>query len=98
MSNARQTFFGRKMHSPRQNECPYADTGIIGMGLAYFASKTLYFRDGKFMNEFLLLTLIIVYVVISYVPISDAHKGNWQSHRNQQSSSGDAEKDASTRS
>lgn len=73
-------------------------TGIVGMGVAYFASKRLYFLDGNTMNEFLLLTLIIVYVVISYVPISDAHKGNWQSHRNQQSSSGDTEKDASTRS
>ena len=50
------------------------------------------------MYEFLLLTLVIVYVVISYVPISDATKGNWQKHRNQQSSPGNTENDPGTRS
>jgi hypothetical protein len=49
------------------------------------------------MNEFLLLTLVIVYVVISYVPISDDHKSNWQKHRNRQSSPGNTENDPGTR-
>jgi hypothetical protein len=54
-------------------------------------------KTGIFMNEFLLLTLVIVYVVISYVPISDDHNSNWQKHRNQQSSPGNTENDPGTR-
>jgi hypothetical protein len=38
------------------------------------------------MNEFLLLALVIVYMVISYVPISDAHKGHAENRRSRQSS------------
>ena len=34
------------------------------------------------MNEFLLLVLIIIYVVISYVPISGAPKPTWQTQSN----------------
>jgi hypothetical protein len=46
------------------------------------------------MNEFLLLALVIVYLVISYVPISGAPTPTWQSQRNEQSSDGNAEPDA----
>jgi hypothetical protein len=38
------------------------------------------------MNEFLLLALIIAYLVITYVPISEAPKGNRQSRRKDPSS------------
>jgi hypothetical protein len=50
--------------------------------------------DRIFMNEFLLLALVIVYLVISYVPISGAPTPTWQSQRNEQSSDGNAEPDA----
>ena len=30
------------------------------------------------MNEFLLVALVIIYLVITYVPISEAPKGAWQ--------------------
>jgi hypothetical protein len=46
------------------------------------------------MNEFLLLALVIIYLVISYVPISGAPKATWQSHRNERSSQGNPEIDA----
>jgi hypothetical protein len=38
------------------------------------------------MNEFLLLALVIAYLVITYVPISEAPKGNRQGHRKDRSS------------
>ena len=47
------------------------------------------------MNEFLLLVLIVIYLVISYVPISGAPKPNWQIQPNDQSSGGEAETDPS---
>jgi len=50
------------------------------------------------MNEFLLLALIIIYLVISYVPISGAPKATWQSHRHDRSSHGNAKTNAGTRS
>jgi hypothetical protein len=46
------------------------------------------------MNEFLLLALVIVYLVISYVPISGAPTPTWQSQPNEQSSDRAAETDA----
>jgi hypothetical protein len=46
------------------------------------------------MNEFLLLALVIVYLVISYVPISEVSKNTWQSQRNERSSQGNPETDA----
>jgi hypothetical protein len=45
------------------------------------------------MNEFLFLALVIIYLVISYLPISGASKPTWQSHRNDHSSHGNAETD-----
>jgi hypothetical protein len=45
------------------------------------------------MNEFLLLALVIIYLVISYVPISSAPKPTWQIQRNERSSDGNAETD-----
>jgi hypothetical protein len=49
------------------------------------------------MNEFLLLALIIIYLAISYVPISGAPKPTWQGQRNEQSLPGNAETDAGRR-
>jgi hypothetical protein len=46
------------------------------------------------MNEFLLLALVIIYLVISYVPISGAPTATWQSQRNEKSSDGNVETDA----
>jgi hypothetical protein len=46
------------------------------------------------MNEFLFLALVIIYLVIAYLPISGASKPTWQSHRNDRSSHGNAETDA----
>jgi hypothetical protein len=46
-----------------------------------------------FMNEFLLLALVIIYLVISYVPISGAPPPTWQSQPNERSSDGAAETD-----
>jgi hypothetical protein len=37
------------------------------------------------MNEFLLVALVVIYLVITYVPISDAPKGAWQSRLNDHS-------------
>ena len=45
------------------------------------------------MNEFLLLALVVIYLVISYAPISDASKGTWQSQRNERTSQGNPETD-----
>jgi hypothetical protein len=52
---------------------------------------------GIFMNEFLLVALVIVYMLITYVPISEAPKGDWQSRRDDRFSHGNAETDAGTR-
>jgi hypothetical protein len=49
------------------------------------------------MNEFLLLALIIIYLAISYVPISGAPKDTWQNQSKERSSHGNAEPDASSR-
>jgi hypothetical protein len=46
------------------------------------------------MNEFLLLVLIIIYLVISYVPISGAPKPTWQTQSNDESFDSKAETDA----
>jgi hypothetical protein len=54
--------------------------------------------DGIFMNEFLLVALIVVYLVITYVPISEAPKGDWHSRRDDRFSHGNAETDGGTRS
>jgi len=45
------------------------------------------------MNEFLLLVLVIIYLVISYVPISGAPPPSWQSQPTERSSDGTAETD-----
>jgi hypothetical protein len=45
------------------------------------------------MNEFLLLVLVIVYLVISYVPISGAPKPTWQGQSNERSAHGNTETD-----
>jgi hypothetical protein len=50
------------------------------------------------MNEFLLLALVIVYLVISYVPISGAPKVTWQAQPNERSAHGNIETNADTRS
>ena len=49
------------------------------------------------MNEFLLLALVIIYVVISYVPISGAPKATWQGQPNERSAHGNIETDAGRR-
>jgi hypothetical protein len=46
------------------------------------------------MNEFLLLVLVILYLVISYVPISGAPKPTWQAQPNERSSDAKTETDA----
>jgi len=46
------------------------------------------------MNEFLLLALVIIYVVISYMPISGVPKPSWQSERSERSSPRNPETDA----
>jgi len=45
------------------------------------------------MHEFLLLALVIIYLVISYVPTSDASKDTRQSQRHERSSQGNSEVD-----
>jgi hypothetical protein len=45
------------------------------------------------MNEFLLLALVIIYLAISYVPVSGTAKGNWQSHGNERTSHNSADAD-----
>jgi hypothetical protein len=50
------------------------------------------------MNEFLLLALVIIYLVISYAPISGASKPTWQSQRDERSSQRNVETNAGTRS
>jgi hypothetical protein len=54
--------------------------------------------DGMFMNEFLLVALVIIYLVITYVPISETPKGDWQNRRDDRFSHRNAETDAGTRS
>ena len=49
------------------------------------------------MNEFLLLALVIVYLVISYMPISGAPKATW-GQPNERSAHGNIETDAGRRS
>jgi hypothetical protein len=46
------------------------------------------------MNEFLLLALIIIYLAVSYVPISGVPKPTWQSQHSEPSSQGNPETDA----
>jgi hypothetical protein len=46
------------------------------------------------MNEFLLLALVIVYLVISYAPISGAPNPTWQGQPNERSAQGNPETDA----
>jgi hypothetical protein len=46
------------------------------------------------MNEFLLLTIVIIYLVISYVPISGEPLPTWQSQPNERSSDDNVETDA----
>jgi hypothetical protein len=50
------------------------------------------------MNEFLLLALIIIYLAISYVPISGAPKPTWHGQPSEQSSHGNAETNGEARS
>jgi hypothetical protein len=50
------------------------------------------------MNEFLLLALVTIYLVVSYVPISGAPKATWQSDREERSSHGNTETSTGTRS
>lgn len=40
------------------------------------------------MNEFLLLSLVILYLAISYVPITEAPKDTEETHNNERSSHG----------
>jgi hypothetical protein len=53
---------------------------------------------GIFMSEFLLVALVIVYMLITYVPMSEEPKGNWQSRRNDHVSHGNPETDGGIRS
>jgi hypothetical protein len=46
------------------------------------------------MNEFLLLVLVIIYLVISYVPISGAPKPTWQTQPDERRADGKTETDA----
>jgi hypothetical protein len=70
-----------------------------GLNLFLLASrlKGSYLKTEKmvdtFMNEFLLVALVIVYLLITYVPISEAPKGDWQSRRDDRFSHGNAETD-----
>jgi hypothetical protein len=50
------------------------------------------------MNEFLLLALVIVYLVISYVPISGAPKATWKRSPTSAPAHGNIETNAGTRS
>jgi hypothetical protein len=54
--------------------------------------------DGIFMNEFLLLALLVVYLVITYVPGSEAPKGDSPGRRDNLFSHRGAETDSGTRS
>jgi len=47
-----------------------------------------------FMNEFLLLALVVIYLVISYVPISEVSKDTRQTQRNESITQGSPETDA----
>ena len=46
------------------------------------------------MNEFLLLALVVIYLVISYVPISEVSKDTRQTQRNERITQGSPETDA----
>jgi hypothetical protein len=59
----------------------------IGTAVAAFSgSETSKKQDSTAMNEFLLLALGIVYLAISYSPISQASKGDWRRRRSERSS------------
>ena len=45
------------------------------------------------MDAFILLALVVIYVTISYVPVSETTKKTWESNRTEQSSRGGAEPD-----
>jgi len=49
------------------------------------------------MNEFLLLALVVIYLVVSYVPISEVSKDTWQSQLNERTSQGSTQTDATGR-
>jgi hypothetical protein len=45
------------------------------------------------MNEFLLLALVMIYLVISYAPISAEPEPTWQGQSNERSAHGNTETD-----
>jgi hypothetical protein len=49
------------------------------------------------MDAFILLALVVIYLTISYVPISEGTKKTWQSHRSEQSSPNNSEADRNAR-
>jgi hypothetical protein len=55
-------------------------------------------KQDDLMDGFLLLALIVIYVTISYVPISQAPKNTWQIDRPEQASRSNSEVDGTRRS
>ena len=43
------------------------------------------------MDGFILLALVVIYLTISYVPVSETPKKTWQSHRTEQVSRNNSE-------
>jgi hypothetical protein len=50
------------------------------------------------MNEFLLVALLVIYLVITFAPVSKAPKGDSPGRRDNRFSRGNAETDSGTRS
>jgi hypothetical protein len=62
-------------------------SSTIGISVAtFFSGETSKKQDRIAMNEFLLLALVIIYLAISYAPISQASKGTWRRRRSERSS------------
>jgi hypothetical protein len=43
------------------------------------------------MDGFILLALVVIYLTISYVPVSETPKNTWQSHGAEQAARNDSE-------
>jgi hypothetical protein len=50
-------------------------------------------KQDNFMDGFLLLALVVIYVTISYVPISQVRKNTWQTGRNEHTTQSNSETD-----
>jgi hypothetical protein len=98
-TNEERRDFVRGLHlMPRGTYLQPRNRTISGMCLARPKSSSQDLKtDRIFMYEFLFLALVIIYLAICYVPVSETPKDNWQSHRNEQSSHGNSEMDAAGR-